>query len=168
MSEAESTHRLAWLRDSSSGGTDMASFISTTRLGRRALVGAASALAVFGWRTGTQARTTRTVRFAFFGTDSEQQAYRRLIDAFEEKHPDIAIEPIGMGSGDPSLVIGRATGSAYQPWLDTSFTSDSPPDVFMLSYQRFRNVAARGVIEPLDAYLSASKTIRAEDFYPTA
>src|SRR5262249_2452046 len=143
--EAEPTHRLAWKCDTLSGGTDMASFISTARLGRRALIGAASALAVFGRRTGSEARITRTVRFAFFGTDSEQQAYRRLIDAFQEKHPDIAIEPIGMGSGDPSLALGRATGSAYQPWLDTSFTSDTPPDVFMLSYQRFRNVAARGV-----------------------
>ncbi|HEY7036437.1 MAG TPA: sugar ABC transporter substrate-binding protein [Thermomicrobiales bacterium] len=146
----------------------MASFISTARLGRRTLIGAASALAAFGRRFGTEARTTRTVRFAFFGTDSEQQAYRRLIAAFQEKHPDIAIEQIGMGSGDPSLAIGRATGSAYQPWLDTSFTSATPPDVFMLSYQRFRHLAARGVIEPLDAYLSASKTIRAEDFYSTA
>jgi multiple sugar transport system substrate-binding protein len=146
----------------------MESFLSTARLGRRTLIGAASALAAFGRRTRADARTTRTVRFAFFGTDTEQRAYRRLIDAFEEQHPDIVIEPVGMGSGDPSLATGRATGSPYQPWLETSFTSATPPDVFMLSYQRFRHIAARGVIEPLDAYLSASTTIRAEDYFPVA
>lgn len=146
----------------------MDSPLTKVRAGRRAVLGAAAAVAAVGRGQRSFARTPTTVRFAFFGTDAEQQAYRRLIKVFQEKHPDIAVEPVGMGSGDPSLVIGRASGSAYQPWLETSFTGNTPPDVFMLSYQRFRHIAARGVVEPLDAYLSASTTIRAEDYYPTA
>ncbi|MEA2524896.1 MAG: multiple sugar transport system substrate-binding protein [Thermomicrobiales bacterium] len=146
----------------------MASFQSTARIGRRALIGAASALAAFGGRAKTEARTTRTVRFAFFGTDSEQQAYRRLIAAFHEIHSDITVEQIGMGSGDPSIAMGRATGSPYQPWLETAFVGNMPPDVFILAYQRFRSFAARGIVEPLGPYLRSSKILRADDFYPAA
>jgi multiple sugar transport system substrate-binding protein len=146
----------------------MESLQSTARIGRRALIGAASALAAFGRRGRTQAQATRDVRFAFFGTDTEQVAYRRLIAAFHEIHPDIRIETVALGSGDASLAIGRVTGASYQPWLETAFTSDNAPDVFMIAYQRFRSFAVRGVIEPLGPYLSASKLMKAEDFYPTA
>jgi multiple sugar transport system substrate-binding protein len=73
-----------------------------------------------------------------------------------------------MNSGDASLVLGALQGSPYQPWLWSALASPTAPDVFVLSYQRFPAYAARGVLEPLGPYLSASSVIRAADFYPAA
>jgi multiple sugar transport system substrate-binding protein len=147
----------------------MDSPLTTLRTGRRVLLGAAAALAARARWRGASARATTTVRFAFFGTDVEQQAYRRLIDAFQAEHPGIVVEAVGKASGDPSLATGaRPQGSRYQPWLETAFSDAQAPDVFLISYQRFRAFVARGLVEPLGPYLAASSVLRAEDFYPAA
>lgn len=146
----------------------MNSLLDSARLGRRTLLGATSALIALGGRGRTSATSSRRVRFAYFGTDIEQRAFRRLIEVFHEHHADITVEPVGMGSGDPSLAMGRASGSPYQLWIETAFTSQTPPDVFMLSYQRFRSFAMRGLVEPLGGYLSGSALLKEDDFYSNA
>lgn len=146
----------------------MDSILNTAQIGRRKLIGATSALIALGQRRRTTAQATRTVRFAFFGTDPEQRAFRKLIAAFHDAQPGIMVETVGMGSGDPSLAMGRASGSPYQLWIETAFTGQTPPDVFMLSYQRFRSFALRGLVEPLGKYLNASKELTADDFYSNA
>lgn len=156
----------------------MATLLETTRIGRRAVVAGLSALVTLRHARPAAARGRRPVRFAFFGTGAEQQAYRRLIDAFEAAHPDIAVEPIGLDSGDASLTPGALAarpdvpwlqlGGSYQPWLWSELASPTAPDVFVLSYQRFPAFAARGVLEPLGPYLGASDDLRGGDFYPAA
>jgi multiple sugar transport system substrate-binding protein len=156
----------------------MATLLETTRTGRRAILAALGSLAVFGRGQSIAARGTRTVRFAFFGTESEQRAYRQLVTAFEAAHPGITVEMVGRDSGDASLRpeslmstpnhAWLQRGSPYQSWLWTELASPTAPDVFVLSYQRFPSYAARGVLEPLGPYLAASRELRAEDLYPGA
>ncbi len=146
----------------------MNSPLTTIRTGRRAVLGATAALIALGRGRRAPAQVTTTIRFAFFGTEAELKAYQRLIAAFEQIHPEITIEPIGMASGDPSLANGQGAGNPYQPWLDTAFTGNNAPDVFMLSYQRMRAFASLGHIEPIGPYLQASTVLHAEDFYSNA
>lgn len=141
--------------------------LKTVRTDRRAVLGAAAAAALIRGR-GVKAGETRTVRFAFFGTASEQAAYRRLIDAFHAVRPEITVEAVGMNSGDASLVLGRNGGTPYQPYVESALTSAQPPDVVLLSYQRFRTMADQGLLEPLGKYAAASPTLNLDDFYPTA
>lgn len=144
----------------------MRSLLTTKRIGRRPFIAALAGAGAVGLRRGTEAQATRTVRFAFFGTAAELQTYRSLIQAFQQVHPEIVIEPVASlnSSQQPS---GWPQGS-YMEWLNTAFVGAQPPDVFLINYRQFGSYAARGVIEPLAPYLTASKTIQASDFFPIA
>lgn len=156
----------------------MASLLETTRAGRRAVVGALGGLAVMGRERRAAARRSRSIRFAYFGTGAEQQAFERLVAAFEAAHPDIRVEMAGLDSGDASLQLDTLMnhpnrpwllrGGPYQSWLWKSLASPAAPDVFVLSYQRFPSYAARGILEPLGERLRASTAIDAADFYLAA
>ena len=139
----------------------------TTRMHRRALVtaGAGAALATFGTRRGTVASGTPTVKFAYFVTVEEHTAYERLVATFEAAHPEIAIDSIALPSGDATLVPKHEKSSPYQPWLQTSFSGENFPDVFLLNYRQLGELTSRGLIEPLGEYLSSSTVLNEEDFY---
>lgn len=149
--------------------------LDSIRSGRRSIL-AAGALAAAAPIRKTSATKKRPVRFAFFGTASEQRAYQRVIDAFEAAYPDVAVEAVGLDSGDATLAAGARgvgsglpwlqTGGPYQPWLWRELASPTAPDVFVLAYQRFPAVAARGVLEPLGPHLAASAVLDPADFYP--
>ena len=156
----------------------MPTLLETTRSGRRALLGGLAGLATLGRGGRVAARGQRSVRFAFFATDAERRAYAQLAAAFEATHPDIAVELVGLDSGDASLRLGPLMtspdrpwlqrGGPYQSWLWSELASPTAPDVFVLSYQRFPAYAARGVLEPLGPHLRASAALHADDFYPAA
>lgn len=156
----------------------MAMLLDTTRAGRRAVLTALGALAVLGRGQKARAKSKRVVRFAFFGSAAEHRAYQQLVDAFETAQPDIEVEMAGLDSGDASLRLDALMqhpdrpwllrGGPYQSWLWRELASPTAPDVFVLSYQRFPAYAARGVLEPLGPYLSASAILAGEDFYPAA
>jgi multiple sugar transport system substrate-binding protein len=156
----------------------MARPLETTRSGRRAVLAALGSLAVFSRGLRAAARGTRPVRFAFFGTPSERRAYEHLVAAFEDAHPDIAVELVALDSGDAALRLDSLKisanrpwllrGGSYQPWLWRELASPTAPDVFVLSYQRLPAYAARGVLEPLGPRLRASSVLNADEFYPGA
>jgi multiple sugar transport system substrate-binding protein len=52
--------------------------------------------------------------------------------------------------------------------LSAAFTAGNPPDVFLLSYNRYGQFASRGVLEPLGTWLDKSQTLKATDFYTQA
>jgi multiple sugar transport system substrate-binding protein len=156
----------------------MATLLETTRSGRRAVLAALAGVATLGRGRPATARSTRSVRFAFFGAGAEQRAYQRLAAAFEAAHPDITVELVGLDSGDASLRLDTVLaspdrpwlqrGGPYQSWLWRELASPTAPDVFVLSYQRFPAYAARGILEPLEPYLRASTVLDAADLYPDA
>src|SRR5829696_9338919 len=152
----------------------LATLLETTRSGRRAVLAALVSLTALGRNRPTSARSTRSVRFAFFGTGAEVRAYQQLAAAFEAAHPDITVALVGLDSGDASLRLDTLMtspdrpwlqrGGPYQSWLWRELASPTAPDVFVLSYQRFPAYAARGVLEPLAPYLHASTALNASEF----
>jgi multiple sugar transport system substrate-binding protein len=92
--------------------------------------------------------------------------YQKLVAAFEQQHPEIRVEQVPIQSANVSPNGQQMPASAYPEWLFASFTRPNPPDVFFLNYREVDLYASRGVIEPLDEYVSASTELHDEEFFP--
>lgn len=108
------------------------------------------------------------VRFAFFADPSEALAYAQLIDRFEEVQTGIKIEPVVISSSNVAPLGRLLPASKYPEWLRGSFTGPNPPDAFLFTYRDVGAYETRGVLEPLDTWLSASRSLDEADFYPEA
>lgn len=97
------------------------------------------------------------VRFQIFGDPAEQKAYQQLIDAFEEKNPDVDVRLTVVGSQEDHMTK-----------LTTAFSAGNPPDLFLINYRRFAQFADRGVLEPLGPRLGRSTVLTESDLYPEA
>ena len=112
------------------------------------MLAAAAALAV-----GSAAQAA-SVRWQAVGDPSEQAAYVELIKAFNAAVPDVQIE----------LISVAKTGD-HMAKLSTAFAAGDPPDVFLVNFRRFGQLASRGVLEPLGASLAARGKFRETDYY---
>ncbi len=92
-----------------------------------------------------------------FGDPAELAAYQSLVAAFEEVHPEIAVELIHIPSS-----------SDYRLRLGADFAAGDPADVVLINYRRYAPFAAAGVLEPLAPYLRRSEVISDSDFFPQA
>jgi multiple sugar transport system substrate-binding protein len=98
-----------------------------------------------------------SIRFLVFGDPAEIDAFREVIDAYEEREPDTRIQLVE--ASDRSDLLAR---------LSTSFAGGSPPDVFLVNYRFYGQFAARGVLEPVEDRVAESEMFEEEDFYPQA
>ena len=98
-----------------------------------------------------------SVRLLVFGDPPEINAYRTLIEAFEDEEPDIDVQLVEASDRDD--LIAR---------LSTSLAGGSPPDLFLMNYRFYGQYAARDVLEPLGPYVDDSSKFAASDFYPQA
>ena len=108
------------------------------------------------------------IRFAFFADPSEALAYANLIDRFEAVQDIYKIEPIVISSSNVAPLGRLLPASKYPEWLRGSFTSNNPPDLFLFTYRDLGAYDTRGVLEPLDSWMSASRSLNEGDFYPEA
>ena len=97
------------------------------------------------------------VRFLVFGDPEELKAYRTLIDAYEQEHPDADVQLVE--ASDRTDLISR---------LSTSIAGGSPPDLFLINYRFYGQFAAKDAIEPVEGRVKDSDAFEAEDFYPQA
>ena len=97
------------------------------------------------------------VSFMAFGDPEELQAYRSLIEAFKKVEPDISVSFIE--TSDREDLLAR---------LSTGFSAGTPPDLFLMNYRFYGQFAAKGVLQPLQERLNASRVFQQEDFYPQA
>jgi multiple sugar transport system substrate-binding protein len=95
------------------------------------------------------------ISFLTFGEPEEIQAYRTLIDAFEEAEPNVTVNLIE--ASDREDLLAR---------LSTSFAGGTPPDLFLINYRFFGQFASTGVLEPLQPRLDSSAVFQEADFYP--
>ncbi|WP_124068402.1 sugar ABC transporter substrate-binding protein [Clostridium sp. E02] len=73
--------------------------------------------------------------------------YQPLIDAFEEKHPDVTVEMVDLGSTDYQTVLAtELTGNGSD--FDVVTIKDVPG---------YMTLVNKGVLEPLDNYIQSSK-----------
>jgi len=145
--------------------------LRTRRVGRRAVLGAgavaaAGAMGSVHYTFAQGVPGTRTVRFAYFGTQPELDAYQALISAFQAAHPTISVVPLSspQTTSSPS---GMPQGP-YMDWLQTSFVGSTPPDVYLLNYRQLGQYITAGNVEPIGPYLRASFVLHESDFYPIA
>ena len=103
------------------------------------------------------APNTGSISFMIWGDPVEKKAYDSLITAFGQKHPEIKVE-----------LVYTPNQLSYLQRLAIDFAAGTPADVFLLNYRRYANYAAKGLFEPLDDYVAASKLVRTGDFYPEA
>lgn len=103
----------------------------------------------------SQAGEAASVRFMVFGDPAEYRAYRDLVDAFHEAQSDVRVELTHIPSA-----------ADYRTRLVTEYAAGNPPDVTLMNYRRYANFAAKGMLEPLGAYLDNSQAIARADFYP--
>ena len=105
--------------------------------------------------TGGGADTTVTMQI--FGDPAEARAYQQLIDVFEDANPGVGVRLTVVGSQDDHMTK-----------LTTAFSAGNPPDLFLINYRRFAQLADRGVLEPLETRLDRSGVLREADLYPEA
>jgi multiple sugar transport system substrate-binding protein len=97
------------------------------------------------------------ISFMVFGDPAELQAYQKLVNAFEEKSPNVQVELI--------QIPGQAD---YRNRLSADIAAGNPADVVLLNYRRYASFANSGALEPLGKYLENSDVIKEADFYPQA
>jgi multiple sugar transport system substrate-binding protein len=140
--------------------------IRHSRIKRRTLLTGVPAAGVATKIGHASAASPNEIKFAFFADSSELKVYERLIAAFEEAYPDLRVIPVAIQSANVSPNGQQMPASRYPGWLYTAFTSPNPPDVFFLNYRELDIYATRGVLEPLDDYLTASTELFDEEFFP--
>lgn len=101
--------------------------------------------------------TGQPVTFMITGDPSERQAYINLVNAFQEKHPDVNVE-----------ITHIPSAREYRTRLSTEFASGNPPDITLWNYRRYANFAAGDMFEPLGPYLEKSNLVQPDDFFPIA
>lgn len=79
-----------------------------------------------------------TLRFAWWGSDTRHELTQEVIDAFEEEHPEISIDP-EFGSMDDHF-----------DRLATQTAGGDAPDVIQMDERYLREYADRGALMPLE------------------
>jgi multiple sugar transport system substrate-binding protein len=118
---------------------------------------AAIVCALAGACGGSGPGSSGSTSFLVFGDPPEINAYRTLIEAFEQEEPEIDVELIEASDRDDLLAR-----------LSTSLAGGSPPDLFLMNYRFYGQFAARGVLEPLESRANDSDEFELDDFYPQA
>ena len=121
----------------------------------RALI--AVALALLLAACGRDAATPRPLRLQVFGDPLEVAGYRALIAAYRARHPEAQVELTPVGKQKDHMAR-----------LATAFAAGDPPEVFVLNFRRFGQLAAKGVLAELGPALTATGQWREADFYEPA
>ncbi|NJM06013.1 sugar ABC transporter substrate-binding protein [Candidatus Gracilibacteria bacterium] len=105
----------------------------------------------------TQNERTPQISMMIFGDPAEKAAYERLVRAFADERPDIAVN-----------LIHIPDQQDYRRRLGVDLAGGKAADIVLLNYRRYAAYAAKGVLEPLGPYLASSERIATTDFYPEA
>lgn len=95
---------------------------------------------------------TVTLRFWAMGTEGER--VRALVRDFERTHPGVRVD------------IQQIPWTAAHEKLLTAYVGESTPDVAQLGNTWVPELAALDAIEPLDAFVRGSATVRPDAYFP--
>jgi multiple sugar transport system substrate-binding protein len=118
-----------------------------SKLTRRQFTGqvasAALATAAFG-TVGRSARAETTLRWFWWGNPERNKRTYAVVDLYDQKHPEIAIEAETIGWDD------------YWPKMATQASGRNLADVVQMDYRYLYEYARRQQLEPLDDYVGDS------------
>jgi multiple sugar transport system substrate-binding protein len=98
---------------------------------------------------------TGKIDFQVFGDPAELAAFQSVVDGFKTAQPDATVNVIHVpAQGD------------HMTKLSAAFASGSPPDVFIINYRRYGQLASKGVIEPAGPLMQKSGVLQESDYYP--
>ncbi len=84
----------------------------------------------------------------------EAQAYRELVAAFEQEHPQVTVE-----------FVPVARHAEHVARMATAFAGGQPPDLFLINFRRWGQFLDAGVLQPLGPLLAQAGEFRPQDFY---
>ncbi len=96
---------------------------------------------------------TGQVSFQFWGGPAELEAYQQVVDAFEQRYPEVDVTIVHVPAQDEHLAQ-----------LRSGFATGTPPDLFLLNYRHITPIAATGMLEPVGSRLGESTLIAEEDY----
>lgn len=100
-------------------------------------------------RAGSSGR----IQFMVSGSGSLLQAYQALVALYQQRHPDRAVDLVGI----PGEVD-------FQKRLAADMAAGRPADVIVESYTNVAGLASRGLLAPVAADLAASHVLKLADF----
>lgn len=122
---------------------------------RTALVlGALVALAVLSSCSGGGAAQ---VDFLVFGEPEELEAFRAVVAGFTATDPGFRVRLVE--ASDRRDLLTR---------VSSSLAGGNPPDLFLVNYRFYGQLAARGALQPIDLQLARAGGLEPDAFYPEA
>ena len=87
-----------------------------------------------------------------WGDKEEEQIVRKLVEAFERQNPDVRV--VRTNTGSPAQLATK---------LQTMIAAGDPPDLFYLDFTKIAEIAANGVLEPIEPFVQRDRAARAKD-----
>jgi multiple sugar transport system substrate-binding protein len=106
--------------------------------------------------SATIGTTTATINFQIFGSPDELAVYQKLVDQYNTTHPGKTVNMVAVPSQDDDFTR-----------LLAAFTAGTPPEVFLVNYRPFTQLAASNVLEPLAPYMTQAG-IQENQYYEQA
>ncbi len=100
----------------------------------------------------TTAAQDSAITFQIFGSPDEIAVYQELVKAYMAANPGRTVNLAAVPSQDDDFTR-----------LLAAFSAGTPPDVFLVNYRPFAQLATSGVLEPVAPYMKESGV--AEDLY---
>jgi multiple sugar transport system substrate-binding protein len=128
---------------------DRRTFLRTAG-GTALALGAGGSLAACGGDDGGSGAETKELNFVYMGTAEQQKTWNQLFARFSQQHPEIKL---------------KAEGIPLQNWgeffnkLSTRIAGGQIPDVIQVATEGQRLFASKGLLAPLDDYLSKDKSV---------
>jgi multiple sugar transport system substrate-binding protein len=102
----------------------------------------------------SQQAPSGSIDFMIWGEPAEKEAYDELVAGFSKKAPQIKVN-----------IVYVPSQTSFRNRLTADLAAGTPPDVFLYNYRRYAVFAARDTVEPLDAYVAQSKSLKLGEFY---
>ena len=128
-----------------------------TRVCNHLVIGLWSLVMILVLSSCSTPSTAEPVSFMVFGDPAEYNAYRELVDAFNNSQEEVHV-----------VLTHVPSPKEYRTRLVTEFAAGTPPDVTLMNYRRYASFAANDMLAPLGLFLAESEQISLEDFYPVA
>lgn len=104
--------------------------------------------------TGCGSKETTTTEITFWGMGTEGEKIQKVIPEFEKRNPGIKVK------------VQMVPWTAAQEKLISSFAADNTPDLCQLGNTWVPQFVMIEALEPLDAYISKSKSLKAANYFP--
>lgn len=115
----------------------------------------AAPVAVYCWLQNPQAEDGKIhLRYMAWGTPEQQVTERKILDGFEQLHPDIKVD---------DLII---PATEYFQKEQIMLASRTEPDVFRVDLYYYPGYAKHGYFLPLDHFIAADRSFSLKDFLP--